>query len=280
LESVVFGDHRFCAGRELVVAVMAEAHSHSQIEINFVLSGTMTYLFNGRRIRLDAGELALFWGAVPHQVIEREAGTRFVCLYVPVSVFLSAPLSEPFRAAILNGAFVEAAATFPNEAAVLTRLRENLLSGEPRWESLVLQEILARIQRVDLEGWADRAAAPAAAPRDVRDAHALRKVEAMTRWIAENVSEPFTVADVARSAGLHPNYAMTVFKKAVGVTIAAHVKRQRLNAAQALLLSTDRDIAEIAFDCGFGSLSRFYEAFRREFRVAPRAFRRLHAAPR
>lgn len=279
MESVIYGDHRFCAGEELAVARMPVAHAHSQIELNFVLGGAMTYIVNGRRVGLAAGDLALFWGAVPHQVVDRAEGTTFVCLYVPVSTFLSAPLSGPFRAAVLHGAFLTADDTFPNEAAVLTRLRADLLGGDRRYEGLVLQEVLARIRRIDLDGWTDRAAGAATATLgEVRGAEALGQVERMTQFIADNAGEPFTVADVGRAAGLHPNYAMAVFRNAVGVTVGRYVKRQRLSVAQALLLSTDRDITAIAFDCGFASLSRFYEAFRREFGMPPRAFRRLHAA--
>ena len=81
-------------------------------------------------------------------------------------------------------------------------------------------------------------------------------------------------ADVARAAGLHPNYAMTLFKKAFGITIKQAVTRHRLDAAQSLLLATDASIASIAFDCGFGSLSSFYEAFEKRFSVSPASFRK------
>jgi transcriptional regulator GlxA family with amidase domain len=46
--------------------------------------------------------------------------------------------------------------------------------------------------------------------------------------------------------------------------------------AQALLLSTDTDIVTVAFEAGFGSVSRFYEAFGRHFAMPPRQFRILY----
>ena len=59
---VIFGDHRFCAGENLTVQRMAGPHMHSQIELNFVLSGHMTYWFDGRELTVDEGRLCLFWG--------------------------------------------------------------------------------------------------------------------------------------------------------------------------------------------------------------------------
>ena len=37
MEYIIFNDHRFCAGAELDVALMPEHHTHSQIEINYLL---------------------------------------------------------------------------------------------------------------------------------------------------------------------------------------------------------------------------------------------------
>ena len=65
---VIFGDHRFCAGNTLTVQPMPGPHMHSQVELNFILSGSMTYWFDGRVLTLSAGRLALFWGMIPHQV--------------------------------------------------------------------------------------------------------------------------------------------------------------------------------------------------------------------
>lgn len=105
---VIFGDHRFCAGTQLEVQRMAGPHMHSQIELNFVLEGHMTYWFDGRELRVDQNRLCLFWGMIPHQVIDRADGTRFVCLYVPMSVFLGFPNLSRFRDAVFRGAVIEA----------------------------------------------------------------------------------------------------------------------------------------------------------------------------
>src|SRR5208283_3218372 len=64
---VVFDDHRFCAGKSLAPGPMRRPHMHSQIEINFVLKGAMTYWFEGRTMTLTSGRLAIFWGMIPHQ---------------------------------------------------------------------------------------------------------------------------------------------------------------------------------------------------------------------
>ena len=105
---VIFGDHRFCAGEALLVQRMPGPHMHSQIELNFVLEGEMTYWFDGRELTVGKGRLCLFWGMIPHQVIDRAEGTRFVCLYVPMSFFLGLANLTRFRDAVFRGAMIEA----------------------------------------------------------------------------------------------------------------------------------------------------------------------------
>lgn len=95
----------------------------------------------------------------------------------------------------------------------------------------------------------------------------------MLRLIAERAHEPLAAETVAAATGLHPNYAMTLFRRSVGHTINQAITRHRLDTARSLLISTDRSIAEIVFGSGFGSSSRFYEAFERRYRESPGAFR-------
>jgi AraC-like DNA-binding protein len=275
---VVFGDHSFCAGRRLEVQMMPSPHMHSQIEVNFVLDGAMTYWFDGRQLTVSTGRLALFWGMIPHQVIARDDPTHFVCLYVPMSVFLGLPALSRLRAAIFRGAVVEALEIRPYDRDMLLRWREDLLSGDARLEQIVRDELTARVRRLDLEGWRDlRDVAPLASAADSHDAARSLRIENMARFIGEHGLEDISVEDVARASGLHPNYAMALYRRSVGMSIKQAITRHRLDTAQSMLIATDVPVANVAFDCGFGSLSSFYEAFKQRFLASPAAFRRSFA---
>lgn len=275
---VVFGDHRFCAGESLDVMRMAGPHMHSQVELNFVLDGAMTYWFDGRRLTVAQGQLALFWGMIPHQVVEIAEPTRFVCLYIPMSVFLGLPSLSRFRDAVFRGAMIEAMEIRPFDREIFLRWREELMSGDASLEQIVRDEVTARVRRLDREGWRDlRAVGSAIALPDRHEAERRLPIEKMARFISEHSLEAISAVDVARSAGLHPNYAMTLFKRVIGQTIAQAIVRQRLDTAQSLLIGTDMPVTTIAFESGFGSLSRFYEAFGRRFGMRPNAYRRMLA---
>jgi AraC family transcriptional regulator, melibiose operon regulatory protein len=272
---VVFEDHRFCAGKSLGPGPMRRPHMHSQIEINFVLKGAMTYWFDGRTVTLTTHRLAVFWGMIPHQTTEVEAHSRFIVIYVPIAVFLGLSLQSQFREAVFGGSVVEASTVQSFDADLFVRWRDELLSDDETASAIARDEIVARIRRIDREGWRDLRTNAFLASVDARhDASRLIPVERMSRHIAERCRSDLSAEEVARASGLHPNYAMQLYKRAVGISIKQSILRNRLDAAQSMLVATDRPIASIAFDCGFGSLSNFYAAFDKRFAVSPAEFRK------
>lgn len=278
---VVFGDHGFCAGARLEVKRMDGPHMHSQVELNLVLDGFMRYRFDLDEVTVRAGQLVLFWGMVPHQVVEHAPNTRFVCLYAPIFVVLGLKELGPMREALFAGALVEAAVLRPRDPEIFLDWREELLGGDEGLVAIVRDELSARIRRLARDGWRDLRAVPspdAAAHQPARPRIRLPAVEAMTRFIAEHALNDISVADVARVAGLHPHYATALFKRGVGMGIGQAILRHRLDTASSLLAGTDMPVGTVAFESGFGSLSRFYEAFGRRFGCRPAAFRNKFGA--
>lgn len=262
----------FCAGRRKDVLPMPAPHAHSQVELNFMLHGSMIYGFQGQEIPVAAGDFVFFWGAVPHQAISVAPGTTFVCIYMPLEMFLPMPLSPRLSAAVLGGAMVAAEQRQSFEPEQLHRLHAELLGPDTRMKELDRTELEIMLRRVDLLGWRDLTGGQAARlSRGVAQGH--EKACAMARFMAAKAAQSIGVDDVARAVGLHPNYAMAVFRRALGMTIGGYLTRQRLHIAQQLLVATRTDITSIAFDCGFGSISRFYEAFGQHFGQPPHRYR-------
>lgn len=276
---VIFGDHRFCAGNTLVVQPMPGPHMHSQVELNFVLSGSMTYWFDGRVVTLSAGRLALFWGMIPHQVTECDEHTQFVVLYVPMNVFLELPSLSELRAAIFRGAVIEALDVKHYDTDLFLRWREDLLQGDSQLEQIVKDELTARVRRLDRAGWQDLRDASPLVPEAAHLGHdhdRALKVELMAQFIGEHALQKISSEDVASKVGLHPNYAMALYRRGVGLTIKQSITRHRLDTAQSMLIASDLPVASVAFDCGYRSLSSFYAAFEQRFHKSPAAFRQTY----
>ncbi len=83
-----------------------------------------------------------------------------------------------------------------------------------------------------------------------------------------------SLGEVAAAVGLSRAHFSQVFHKAVGVTFTRHVQTRRVAEARHLLETTDRDITQISFDCGFNSLTHFNRVFRQFASSSPREYRR------
>jgi AraC-like DNA-binding protein len=59
-----------------------------------------------------------------------------------------------------------------------------------------------------------------------------------------------------------------------GITPHQYVRRARLRDAAAQLVVNGEKVLDIVYDCGFGDVSNFNHAFRSEFGVSPKNFRR------
>ncbi len=51
---------------------MPRPDKHNEIEFNLLKTGSLTYLLGGHRITIEAGRLAVFWAAIPHQIVAFE----------------------------------------------------------------------------------------------------------------------------------------------------------------------------------------------------------------
>jgi len=248
--------------------VMRETHWHDEIELNFVERGTVAYLAGGQLIMLEAGHLAVFWGAVPHRVVEAEAGTLFTWLTLPLAAVLRWSLPEAFARPLLHGHFLSSGpgTALDTDAATFRRWVGDLQGPLPEGRAALLLEAEARLRRLSAGGTGQRPLGP------VNDA-ALRHAQGMAGFIAQHYAQPLTAAEIADAVNLSPHHAMSVFRGVMGRTLVSYLTQYRVAHAQRLLATTDVPILDVASECGFSSVSRFYEAFGASCGRSPRAYR-------
>jgi AraC-like DNA-binding protein len=92
-------------------------------------------------------------------------------------------------------------------------------------------------------------------------------------FIHAHASEELSLGKVARAANTSPNYFSEKFKEATGLNFVEYVARARYEKATALLREGDLRISEIAFACGFQSLSQFNRVFRKFAGKSPTDYR-------
>ena len=263
---------------------MTSAHRHLDLEINYVLSGTMTYLVGGRIVTLPQDCLCLLWGGVPHQTVRSPQSTEVIWVTIPLTVVLRWGLPDRLIRPLLTSGLVTDAAPRPGDLDLLHQwlgdlpgpggLGTTASKADPAAIEIVLLEIEARLRRF-AQGLSHVSSAESVTPAHpaAHVDHGLAAVEAMAQFISRNFAAAIGVTEIAQEAHLHPNYAMTLFRRHTGMTLSQYLTLQRVAHAQRRLATSGDSIPAIALDSGFGSVSRFYEAFRQQTGNSPRRFR-------
>ena len=193
--------------------------------------------------------------------------TKFVCGYMACDpelskVFLSG-LPPLFKVSIRNdasGRWLENSIRFSVDQAgeaqaggeaVLAKLSEVLFVE-------TLRSYIAQLPP-EKTGWLAGA----------RDPEVGRTLALMHR----NPERPWTLADLAREAGISRSVLAERFRHYLGQTPIAYLTRWRLQLGAQMLGSTNYSVAQIAAEVGYESEAAFNRAFKRDFSLPPARFR-------
>ena len=251
---------------------------HNEVELNLLQSGSLTYLMGGRRVEVPARRLAVFWAGIPHQVLGFDDPSDYFVATLPLAWVLQWRLPRGLTQALLGGATVVEAHDdrYPADRERFETWCDDARSGSKERTRASLLEMEARLERLALSASKDLALHAGPRPSPIVEQRQLGHAEEMACYIARNYTQPLTSEQVAGHVRLHMNYAMALFRQASGVTLTRYVVQHRLSHAQRLLVTTEELIENVAYASGFGSLSRFNEAFRASFGCTPTEYRRSH----
>nr|WP_189424687.1 helix-turn-helix domain-containing protein [Devosia pacifica] len=254
--------------------IMNTAHWHAQVEINFVFRGYVDYQMAGHTTRFSAGELAIFWGGLPHRVVDTADETLFVAIHLPLMNFFRLRLQPDIQHKLMHGATLVANDPASDDAQAFTRWSDYMQSGDIARARHAIEELLLRIERIRFGAYRLLEPAAPAGTIEAADQQSFHNIGRICEFIAENFRHDIDSTDIALSADIHPKYAMSVFKKSTGMTLNDYVTLLRLSYAQAMLMHEDANVLRVALESGFGSLSAFNKCFRKMSGMNPSDFKR------
>jgi AraC-like DNA-binding protein len=259
--------------------IMRVPHWHAQVEVNFMFRGALEYRMRGHTVELKAGQFCLFWGGLPHQVVDTTDDAFFVAIHLPLVHFFRLKLPNEMVHKLTHGATLLTIGDDTTDSPSFERCVRYLRSSDRAQVDHGISELLLRIERVRFEP--HYLVEPEDLPSSRRgraDQHPFTNVAAICEFIAGNFRHDIDCADIATSVAIHPKYAMNLFKKTTGVTLNEYVNLLRLSYAQALLMQEDTNVLDVAMRSGFRSLSAFNKSFRKMSGKSPSDFRRVSRA--
>jgi len=112
--------------------------------------------------------------------------------------------------------------------------------------------------------------------RQLRDA--AGRFDDLHQWIADNLQKNLQVEALAERMNMSARNFSRTYSKEMGLTPAKAVEAIRTEAARELLETTDRDMKQVAAQCGFNDAERMRRAFMRLLNVSPSDYRQSFRA--
>ena len=96
-------------------------------------------------------------------------------------------------------------------------------------------------------------------------------------YVKRNISNNFTINDIADYFGYSPKYLSRVFSDVLGLSLKQFIISQKMDTAAFYLTDSDRSITEIAASVGFSDVHNFSRTFKKATGFTPTEYRNSYA---
>ncbi|WP_320128322.1 AraC family transcriptional regulator [uncultured Sphaerochaeta sp.] len=94
-------------------------------------------------------------------------------------------------------------------------------------------------------------------------------IESVDDYIARNINNNFTLAEMAESIGYNQDYLYRTIKKEIGISAVQYINRIKFERAKQLIQHTELSLTELSWNLGFDNLQYFSRFFRKYANISP-----------
>ena len=234
-------------------------HWHNYFEIEIIVDGTGSYIFNGTAYPISKGDAFLLTPVDFHEI---EATSPIELINIS---FDEVWLSENMRTLLYTTDFAKMHRFDGDDYARLVMvaelLRHECESDAPCIHQL-LDYLLSRFVLRDAKQYDSIA----------NQAH-LTGIKRAVAYIELHFREKVTLQRLSAISGYNPTYFSELFRKFTGETYIERLTSLRINYAKALL-ARGLSVSDACFESGFGSLSNFLAVFKAKCGMPPSEYQR------
>lgn len=239
-----------------------EAHSHAFSEVLFVKEGNGKIEAEGASLPLKKGDLAVISGGLTHREFFDESPAKELVFFAVDNISLTGGDDN----SLLKGARIKIVPSLDSYEifdAALKRLMYESEAGLPFCEDVaggiveLLLTLLLRLTAYDSELLKQRS-------------HAYREAK---EYFDKNFDKMDTLEQVCRSLYINRFYLTHIFKSEEGMPPVKYLILKRMEKAKGLLETTDKDVNDVAAECGYVDAAYFCRVFKKTQGITPLSYR-------
>lgn len=250
-----------------------ELHHHDFYEVNFLISGDVTYVIESRVYHVRPGDMLIINPRELHQVYiqaNAEPYERYMLWIDPTQLQqLSSEQTDLCRCFDMTRPnYGNLLRLSPEQRKAIPSMMEALLQeqAQPAFGSDLLRRNLLTELMVHLNRLADM---QDAAPESEPDGNTV--VAQVIDYINQEYYNSISLDQLAERFFISKYHLSHEFNKQMGTGIYQYIQKKRLLIARQLMAQGQKPV-EVYAACGFGDYAAFFRAFRKVYGLSPRAY--------
>lgn len=257
-----------------------DPHSHSFLELSYILSGEVEHTLDGVTERLQPGDYLIVDYGSGHSYVGCDGGRfdNYDCILLPELLDPALKGTKSLRAVLEHYLLHFNMKAFAKNPArmvfhdgdgqvlrLIERIGEELARREAGFAELIrcylVEILLITMRRID----------------GVQSAAVGNEISAyLTAYVEMHYAEPLTLGAIAKQMNYSLPYVSQRFREDMGVGFARYVQNYRVMRACRLLAETRMSFAQITETVGYLDSKCFAQLIKRNTGLSPAEFRRRH----
>lgn len=241
-------------------------HYHEFCKVLLLVSGSGGYVVDGRRYRLEPGDVVVIGSQVPHRP-EFEPGVPYerYIIYIDPQFLEAHSGNDCDMSDIFAGSrsVLRPSETEHRRLMEMVKALEQEMSGDAYGRELVSQGLLLRllVETIRCLRRGDSHLPQPMVPRDSRVLEILRYIDA-------HLTEELNADTIAEEFYVSKYHMMRRFKAETGQSLHGYIVQRRLHLARDLI-TQGKSVTDACFHSGFKSYSSFFRAYCKLFGTTP-----------
>ena len=246
----------------------APLHTHSTHELYFLISGTTNYFICDEFFTLHSGDMIF----VPQDTLHQTEYTNNNGVERIVFSFDSDYIDKNLHS-YLKEMSSDKYISFNQHGLlkildILNKIENEIKSdkrGSEEMQRLYFQQLLILISR-----YRNR--------ENEASASSLSQfVQKILIYINENHHTDITLSSLSKTFAISPSHLSKSFKSCTGLGVKEYINVSRINAAKALLETTNLSVTDIATKCGFNNSNYFTAVFKKIIGTTPKKYKSINS---
>lgn len=268
------GDHSFLAFELKKNRLEFYWHYHPEYELTYIINGKGRRLIGDHYEYFESGDLVLIGPGLPHTwVSDSSMKEKCEAIVIQFSVEYIERFTRLGELSSINKLLLcskNGISINENKSKALKELIKKLPAKEGIEKITDLIHILDELSKSKITPLASSLYQP------LKGSENKKRINLVCTYIQQHATEVLTIHKAAALLHLSPSAFCKFFKRITGKTFSDYVNEIRIANVCNDLLATDKQVAEIAYENGFETLTYFNRIFLKKKNMRPSNYRKLY----